>query len=215
MNQAKIAGGRRIKQNKRKNKQVISSESHENYLQSINILNEKIVNMKDNDYIKFRDFSTQLVDAISKELRRIAFKDRKEFRIFKEDRLKFLYSKLFTPKNNVKIIIDSSNFQYITKTFSECGIDTLERLMSNLHHSILNRTYDQKDENKEYNVESFNESCSILDIDVTNKILFSTVKTHYEIKLKDSIDNINNKIIINKAFINIRNQYENYLKIRN
>jgi hypothetical protein len=212
MNQAKIAGGRRIKQNKRKNKQVISSESHENYLKSITILNEKILNMKDNDYIKFRDFSTQLVDAISKELKRIDFKDRKEFRIFKEDRLKFLYSKLFTPKNNVKIIIDSSNFQYITKTFSKCGIETLEKLMSNLHQSILNRTYDQKDENKEYNAISFNESCSILDIDVANKILFSTVKKQYEIKLKDSIDDIDNKIIINKAFINIRNQYENYLK---
>jgi hypothetical protein len=212
MNQAKIAGGRRIKQNKRKTKQVISSVSHENYLKSINILNEKIINMKDNDYIKFRDFSTQLVDVISKELKRVDFKDRKEFRIFKEDRLKFLYSKLFTPKDNVKILIDSANFQYITNTFSECGIETLERLMGNLHHSILNRTYDQKDETKEYNVETFNESCSILDIDVTNKILFSTVKKHYEIKLKDSIDNIDNKIIINKAFINIRNQYENYLK---
>ena len=106
MNQAKIAGGRRIKQNKRKTKQVISSVSHENYLKSINILNEKIINMKDNDYIKFRDFSTQLVDVISKELKRVDFKDRKEFRIFKEDRLKFLYSKLFTPKDNVKILID-------------------------------------------------------------------------------------------------------------
>ena len=71
MNQAKIAGGRRIKQNKRKTKQVISSVSHENYLKSINILNEKIINMKDNDYIKFRDFSTQLVDVISKELKRV------------------------------------------------------------------------------------------------------------------------------------------------
>ena len=52
MNRAKLAGGRRIRQNKRKSKSVVNSESQENYLRSVEILNNKILDMKDNDYIK-------------------------------------------------------------------------------------------------------------------------------------------------------------------
>ena len=84
--------------------------------------------------------------------------------------------------------------------------------MVNLDHSIINRTYDEIDENKEYNTESFNASCEILGIDYNKKILFSNVKKQYEEKLNESLDDIDAKININKAFINIRNQYENYLK---
>ena len=212
MNRAKLAGGRRIRQNKRKSKSVVNSESQENYLRSVEILNNKILDMKDNDYIKFRDFSTKLVNSVTEQLKRVDFKDRSEFRVFKVDRLKFLYKTLFTPSDKLKIIINKDNFLYITKTFSECGVETLERLMVNLHHSIINRTYDEIDENKEYNTESFNASCEILGIDYNKKILFSNVKKQYEEKLNESLDDIDAKININKAFINIRNQYENYLK---
>ena len=99
MNRAKLAGGRRIRQNKRKSKSVVNSESQENNLRSVEILNNKILDMKDNDYIKFRDFSTKLVNSVTEQLKRVDFKDRSEFRVFKVDRLKFLYKTLFTPSD--------------------------------------------------------------------------------------------------------------------
>ena len=57
MNQAKLAGGRRIQQNERGSKTIIKSAAQNNYLNSVKILNTKIIDMKDNDYLKFRDFS--------------------------------------------------------------------------------------------------------------------------------------------------------------
>ena len=84
--------------------------------------------------------------------------------------------------------------------------------MTNLYHCINNRTYDQVDETKEYNKESFDESCNVLGVEIKEKILFSDVKKRYEEKLMEYIDETEKKVEINKAFMNIRNQYENYLK---
>ncbi len=212
MNQAKLAGGRRIRQNKRGSKTIVKNAAQNNYLSSVQTLNNKIIDMKDNDYLKFRDFSTKLVTAVAEGMRRDDFKDRKEFKVFKENRISYLYKLLFTPKDQIKIVISGDNFTKIIKTFSECGVESLERLMTNLYHCINNRTYDQVDEAKEYNKESFDESCNILGVEVKEKILFSDVKKGYEDKLMEYIDETEKKVEINKAFMNIRNQYENYLK---
>ncbi len=212
MNQAKLAGGRRIRQKRRGSKTMVKNAAHNNYTNSVQILNTKIEDMKDNDYLKFRDFSTKLVNAVAEGMRRDDFKDRKEFKTFKENRVSYLYKLLFIPKNEVKIVISGDNFKKIIKTFSECGVESLERLMTNLYHCIINRTYDQIDEAKEYNKDSFDESCNILGVEVKEKILFSDVKKAYEEKLMENIDETEKKVEINKAFMNIRNQYENYLK---
>lgn len=212
MNQAKLAGGRRIRQNRRSSKTIAKNAAQSNYLNSVQTLNTKIIDMKDNDYLKFRDFSTKLVTAVGEGMRRDDFKDRKEFKVFKENRVSYLYKLLFKPNDQVKIIISGDNFAKIIKTFSECGVESLERLMSNLYHCIINRTYEQIDEAKEYNVDSFSESCNILGVELKEKILFSDIKKCYEEKLMEYIDETEKKVEINKAFMNIRNQYENYLK---
>ena len=212
MNQAKLVGGRRIRQNRRVSKTIVKNADHNNYINSVQTLNTKITEMKDNDYLKFRDFSTQLVNSVAEGMRRDDFKDRKEFKVFKENRKSYLYKLLFTPKDQIKIVISMDNFNKIIKTFSKCGVESLERLMTNLFHCIANRTYDQVDEAKEYNKDSFDESCNILGVEVKEKILFSDVKKAYEEKLMDYIDETDKKVEINRAFMNIRNQYENYLK---
>ena len=212
MNQAKFAGGRRIRQNKRSSKTIVKNATQSNYLNSVQTLNTGIIDMKDNDYLKFRDFSTKLVTSVGEGMRREHFKDRKEFKIFKKNRVSYLYKLLFKPNDQIKIVISGDNFTKIIKTFAECGVESLERLMSNLYHCINNRTYDQLDEEKEYNSDTFRESCNILGLKLKEKILFSDIKKGYEEKLMEYMDETVKKVEINKAFMNIRNQYENYLK---
>ena len=77
------AGGRRIKQKRKRTTAPVVDDVHGDYIDAVAELNEKLANMKDNEYIKFRDFSTRLVEELSNELKRAYFKDRNEFKIFK------------------------------------------------------------------------------------------------------------------------------------
>ena len=96
MKAAKLAGGRRVKQRRAKKTTSKSlDEDYNKYHTAVQHFNKQILQMKDNDYIKFRDFSTQLVDAVSAELKRGDFRNRNEFRSFKEGRLRYLFSKIF------------------------------------------------------------------------------------------------------------------------
>tara|TARA_B100000575_G_C23143782_1_gene666959 strand:+ start:20084 stop:20752 length:669 start_codon:yes stop_codon:yes gene_type:complete len=214
MKTAKFAGGRRIKQRRKVKNPNSSDESYNQYRSAVCQFNKRLQDMKDNDYIKFRDFSTQLVDAVSQELKRGDFRDRDEFRKFKKERLRYLFSKIFYPFDSTKILVKSDNFNYIHSTFNEEGINVLNNMIVKLQESLEQKTYTQEDPAKEYNIESFNESCSILDIctNNTSKISFSHIKEQYEKKKTAVKDNMEEQLIINNAFLNIRNQYDNYLK---
>ena len=69
------AGGRRIKQRRKRSAAPIVNDIHGDYIDAVNELNEKLVSMKDNEYIKFRDFSTRLVEKLGSELIRSYFKN--------------------------------------------------------------------------------------------------------------------------------------------
>ena len=70
------------------------SESEEEFeyksLKNIDSCNNKILNMNDRDYIKFRDYSTKIISEVCNEIRRVHFKDRDEFRKYKINKLKYL-----------------------------------------------------------------------------------------------------------------------------
>ena len=65
--------------------------------------------MNDNDYLKFRDYSTKIISEVCNEIKRDNFRDRDEFRKYKENKLKYLYKVLFYPKNEIKIIFKTDN----------------------------------------------------------------------------------------------------------
>ena len=58
------AGGMRIKQRKRRSLAPIVSDTTGNYITIVTALNTQLEDMKDNDYIKFRDFSTKSIPFI-------------------------------------------------------------------------------------------------------------------------------------------------------
>ena len=213
------AGGRRIKQKRKRTTAPVVDDVHGDYIDAVAELNEKLANMKDNEYIKFRDFSTRLVEELSNELKRAYFKDRNEFKVFKgddnnsSDRLKYLFTKLFKPINEVKIIMNADNIQFIKKTFTIQGIYLLKQMVMSLQNCITNRTYVQEDPEKQYNKEKFIENCNVLEIsDTDKKIPFSLVKENYE-KVKESVkDDVEKSLEVTNAFISVRNQYDNYIK---
>lgn len=206
---AVIAGGRRITQKKRHN---IVSNNHSKYLKNIKSCNSKIETMNDNDYLKFRDYSTKVIHEVCNEIRRDHFKDRDEFRKYKINKLKYLYSLLFYPKNDIKIIFKTDNYNFIDKTFNKDGLIIIDKIISLLENTIVERKYEPLDEESIYNKTVFDKYCRDLGLDPSNKLLFSTIKEAFNNKKELAGGNEESKENINKAFITIRNQYENYLK---
>lgn len=207
---AVIAGGRRIIQKKKNSINVVSRKS--NYSKNIQACNEKILSMNDNDYLKFRDYSTKIIDEVCNDIKRNHFKDRDEFRKFKEGKLKYIYSTLFYPKNEIKIIFKSDNHTFIEKTFSKDGLVIIDKIISLLENTIKERKYEPIDEESIYDEKTFKSNCEILGVNSNEKILFSTIKNAYNTCKEQAGGNDEQKDKVNKAYIAIRNQYEDYLK---
>tara|TARA_B100001093_G_scaffold515445_1_gene591778 strand:+ start:57 stop:719 length:663 start_codon:yes stop_codon:yes gene_type:complete len=209
MNKAGLAGGRRI--NKKKRRKTIT-KGDMNYRKRINEVNTLIIGMKDNKYLLFRDYFTKILDEMVNKLTRKDFKDRDKFREFKENKLGFIFKMLFTPHNHIKIILKTDNFKSFSKIFSnevrKIFVIDLSDVIKNV---INNEKYIVKDNKKEFNRVIFFEQCKTLEIDISKKIPFSIVKKKYNEKLEEFKDNDEELEKINKAFIIIRNQFENYL----
>ena len=218
-----MAGGRRIKQRRKRSSAPVVNNVHGDYIDSVNELNQRLVSMKDNDYIKFRDFSTRLVEKLGNELKRSYFKNRNEFKTFKGEgddssqRLKYLFTNLFKPVDQLKILMNADNIDYISKTFTQQGIYMLTQMVNQLKDCIQERSYNQVDPEKLYNEESFVENCKKLGIENTDdKVPFSLIKEKYEIRKKEladaeNTDDLEKSLELSNAFISLRNQYENYL----
>ena len=209
MNKAGLAGGMRI--NKKKRRKTIT-KGDMNYRKRINEVNTLIIEMKDNKYLLFRDYFTKILQEMVNKLPRKDFKDRDKFREFKENKLGFIFKMLFTPHNQIKIILKTDNFKSFSKIFSnevrKIFVIDLSDVIKNV---INNEKYIVKDNKKEFNRVIFFEQCKTLEIDISKKIPFSIVKKKYNEKLEEFKDNDEELEKINKAFIIIRNQFENYL----
>lgn len=209
MNKAGLAGGRRI--NKKKRRKTIT-KGDMNYRKRINELNTLIIEMKDNKYLLFRDYFTKILAEMVNKLTRKDFKDREKFREFKENKLGFIFQILFTPHNQIKITLKTDNFKLFGKIFSnEVRKMLVVDLSQIIKEVILKEKYIVKDNKKEFNRVIFFEQCKTLEIDISKKIPFSVVKKKYNEKLEEFKDNDEELEKINKAFIIIRNQFENYL----
>lgn len=209
MNKAGLAGGRRI--NKKKRRKTIT-KGDMNYRKRINEVNTLIIEMKDNKYLLFRDYFTKILKEMANKLTRKDFKDREKFREFKENKLGFIFQILFTPHNQIKIILKTDNFKLFGKIFSnEVRKMLVVDLSQIIKEVILKEKYIVKDNKKEFNRVIFFEQCKTLEIDTSKKIPFSLVKKKYNEKLKEFKNNDEDLEKINKAFIIIRNQFENYL----
>ncbi len=209
--------GKRCKKIKRKttirNK---NTQDKDNYLKFVNTFNSNIDKMKDNDYIKFRDYSTNLISKVCEELRRNSFKDRNAYREFNNNRLQYLFTNLFIPKNNIKIYIKNDNYEYLYKTFNKDGLDIISNIVNTLNSTIVEHKYEEVDPKKKYNENEFKKNCSILDITLDdNKISFSKIRQMYNKKKEVAGGNEEELENINKAFLIIRNQYEQYLISKN
>ena len=96
--------------------------------------------------------------------------------------------------------------------------DTIEKVSSIIRNRIEkmpNKSYVSKILKKGKvniaNKEEFDEGCKVLGIETTGKVTFTEIKNSYNVKKEYAGGNSDEKEKINKAFITIRNQYEDYL----
>jgi hypothetical protein len=204
------AGGMRI--NKKKRRKTIT-KGNMNYRKRYNELNNLIIDMKDNKYLLFRDYLTKILNELTNKILRKDFRDRDKFREFKENKLGFIFRILFTPHNQIKIIFKTDNFKLFGRVFSnELRKLFVIDLNNIIKEVILKEKYIIKDNKKEFKQTIFFEQCKNLEIDTSKKIKFSLVKKSYNDKLEEFKNNEEELEKINKAFIIIRNQFEDYLK---
>jgi hypothetical protein len=202
-----------IPRRKVKNHTPSISPSEKKYKELIESLNEKIKQINDSDYLKFRDYSTRLIKQVGEEIKRKHFKDRTDYGLFKESAVSFIYKKFFYPADNVRIYMKTDNFNYINKTFNDEGKYVINKIISTIDNSIVSKSYNPVDVNSIYNETTFNEALKELEIDSDLKrISFSLIKKQYDSRKEFAGGNMELKDRINKAFILLRDQYEDYLK---
>ena len=119
-----------IPRRKRKAHKVSLPSAEKEYKNKVKVINDKIEGINDKDYIKFRDYTTNLMKKVSDEIRRKHFKDRSDFGTFKDDGLAFIFKKLFYPKDSIRIYLKDDNYQYLTKTFTDEGRFILGKILS-------------------------------------------------------------------------------------
>ena len=196
-------GGMRIRQRKKRTLPPIVTDIVGKYITISEALNQKLDGMKDSDYIKFRDFSTKLLDKLSNELKRAHFKKRDQFKVFKGDednqritKLRYLIENLFYNETPVKLKLRLNNAAYLNKTYSEEGIRILINMVINLKKCVESKTYDPPDPAKEYNKKEFDENCKILGVCNKNKIPFSLIKDQYDVKKHEVKDDTEKSLLI-------------------
>ena len=177
----------------------------------VNTFNSNVDKMKDNDYIKFRDYSTKLLSKVTEELRRNHFKDREAYRKFNENRLQYLFKNLFIPINNFKIYFNNDNYDFLNKIFNKDGLNIISNIANTLNSTIVENKYEEKDPKKIYKKDEFEQNCNILDIQLDKKVSFNYIREMYNKKKELAGGNEDELEKINKAFLLIRDQYENYL----
>ena len=201
-----------IPRRKRKAHKVSLPSAEKEYKNKVKVINDKIEGINDKDYIKFRDYTTNLMKKVSDEIRRKHFKDRSDFGTFKDDGLAFIFKKLFYPKDSIRIYLKDDNYQYLTKTFTDEGRFILGKILSSIDSCITTKEYDPVDQASIYNPTEFKNALDILEIDTEmKKVAFSHIRSQYQKRKEFAGGNMELKDSINKAFILLRDQYEDYL----
>ena len=174
-------------------------------------INNNLDKLNSLEYIKFRDYNTELLTQLGDEFKRKHFKDRSQFKLMKGNRIGFMYQTFFEPTDKIKILLKLDNFKYISKTFTKEGVEILNKIFMNVDSSLINRKYDPIDTNIVYNEITFNESLKVLGLMIGVKIKFGEIKTKYNEKKEFAGGNMELKNKFNKAYILIRDQYADYL----
>ena len=201
------------KSQKKTSKQGTLTYRQKLFKKNIGKINIKIKNLKDNEFIKFSDYSVKLLTSTfnDNKIRRHNFVNRSEFQLFKSDNLKFFYHKIFSIINNKRFIINPNLYTFTCQTFDYDVISMIENLIIKLDECLVNRKYDPIDQETIYNPDKFNNSLAILGIEDTTNVSFTTIRKQYEKKKEFSGGNNEIKTKINKAYILLRNQYQNFL----
>lgn len=201
----------RINTVKRKNHKIVVSPEQKQYDKMITGINNNLDKLNSLEYIKFRDYNTELLTQLGDEFKRKHFKDRSQFKLMKGNRIGFMYQTFFEPTDKIKILLKLDNFKYISKTFTKEGVEILNKIFMNVDSSLINRKYDPIDTNIVYNEITFNESLKVLGLMIGVKIKFGEIKTKYNEKKEFAGGNMELKNKFNKAYILIRDQYADYL----
>ena len=210
----------KVSQNSKKklSKQGTLTYRQKLFRKNIDKINIKIGKLKDNEFIKFHDYSIKLLTSTFNEnkITRQNFINRSEFQLFKNDNLKFFYQKIFCKikNSNIRSNINPDLYTFICQTFDYNVISMIENLIIKFDECLINRKYDPIDQNTIYNPEQFNDSLNILDINDKLNVTFTKIRKQYEKKKEFSGGNNELKNQINKAYILLRNQYENFLANR-
>lgn len=182
--------------------------------QKIVLINKKINSLKDNQYIQFIEYTSAMLSRLSNDISRKNFKDRSDYSIFKDNNSLY-FTNIFLINNNNsnnRLFIKHDFYSYINKTFYVDTTIKLIQFLDEINISIDEQKYNPVDIKSLYNVDKFNESLEILDIYEKTKISFIRIKEQFEKKIEFAGGNRELKNKINKAFILIRDQYEDYLK---
>ena len=85
------------------------------------------------------------------------------------------------------------------------------KIANTLNSTIVENKYEEKDPKKIYKKNEFEQNCNILDIQLDKKVSFNYIREMYNKKKELAGGNEDELEKINKAFLLIRDQYENYL----
>lgn len=205
----KTSGGMRIA--KRYSSGNTTDKKRINYI--IDKINEELMKINDANFHRFKTYLMKFLDDFTKQIKRDIFKDRDEYRIMKVDKIGYILNRFFVAIDQIRIILKKDDmYDYGQSTFNNKGCKFIETFLDEIKKIVDNKQYIPYNPDKEYKKEEFDNCLELLDLEKDKKLLFSTIKEAFHKKSDECQDDDDKLDEVNKAFITLRNQYQNYLK---
>ena len=203
-----------IRKNKKISKYILNNNNKINFNKKLIPLSEKISKLSDKNYIKYIEYLQILFKELSSKITRKNFVKRINYKEYRDNDILYLFNIFFQSRaDNIKRkTLNLNLFNYINSTFDIDTIIMLDKLLVNMNSCIDNNHYIQNNEDSVYDKIKFNECLTLFDINESNKVSFQKIKNNYNLKIEFAGGNTILKNKFNKAFILLREQYENYLK---
>lgn len=205
----KTSGGMRIA--KKESSGITTDKKRINHI--IDSLNGELMEINDANFHRFKAYLMKFLEDFTKQVKRYIFKDRDEYRLMKNDKIGYILNRFFIAVDPIRIILKKETiYDYGQSTFNKQGCKFVDTFLEEIKKIIETKQYLPYKPEKDYKKDEFDKCLELLDLEKDKKLLFSTIKEGFHKKSDEYQDDDDKLEEVNKAFITLRNQYQNYLK---
>lgn len=203
----KMIAGMRI------NRSKYRSSSHEPDTFKIKPIIDEINNKVNRTSIsKLFSFINDMTGVVSENLSKIHFKNKDDYKLFRDDKKLFIMKKIFITKDD-NILLNSDCYKWINSNMQPDGIRILNGFITNINNNLTEKKKDKPSDIEKFDNLLYSTKLSSFGFNSTEKISYKQIREAYELRKTlisekgDAMDELNDN------FVYLRDNYDQYLSL--